>query len=486
MIVPPYTIQRFEPKTAHIPLGLAYIAAVVEKDYSVKILDAQLEGFYNEVKIDEDSFRYGLSFEDIERQIKSINPDVVGVSCLFDTLSQNAHKVCDITKSIDKTIITVMGGAHPSVAPEFTLKNQNVDYVLIGEADKSFPELLKAVTNGEIDKIDGIAFRILNNIQINPKTSFIKDLDSLPLPAWHLLKMQEYFKINQSTGSLSKLSPNMPIVTSRGCPARCIFCSIHTVWGRSFRYRSPENILNEIQYLIDTYGIKELQFEDDNLIFNKKRALEIFDGMIKRNFNIIWETPNGTAAWALDDELLEKMKKSGCYRIVLAIESGDQDVLKNIIKKPLNLDTVKPLVKKAKKIGLEVHGFFVVGFPGETLKQIKKTFTYARGLNLDLVYVFFATPRAGTELFKICQEKGYINKEIDFASTNVSASSIETDNFTKQELEHMFALHMLLININGLFHNPIKYSKYIIRKLKKNPVYFFNIIHKMIIKKIFN
>ena len=485
LVVPPYTILRTEPKTAHVPLGLTYIAANIEKDYSVKILDTHAEGFNSEYPVGKDRFRYGLTFEEIAERIKDYQPEVVGVSCLFDTQSGNSHKVLGIAKSVNPQIITVMGGAHPSVVPEYTLQDQHVDYVIIGEADHTFPQFLNALKDGGIEKIDGIAYRQNSKININPKTSFIQSLDSLPFPARHLLNMDTYFKINQPMGSVSRLAPNTPLITSRGCPAQCIFCSIHSVWGRRFRPRSPQSVLDEIQFLIGTYGIREVQFEDDNLIFEKKRAIAIFDGMIERNFNLLWSTPNGVAAWALDEEILEKMKASGCYRITMGIESGDSYVLKNIVKKPLKLDIVKPLVKKIKQLGMETQAYFVVGFPGETKEQIKRTFAFARSLSLDYLTVCFATPRAGTDLYRIAIEKGYLKNPIDFDTLSVRTTSIETPDFSARELERIFARHYLIYALHSIIRNPFQFFKVMLRKLRTDPLFFYTFIKDMLLKKAF-
>ncbi|MDP2212196.1 MAG: radical SAM protein [Candidatus Aquicultor sp.] len=218
--------------------------------------------------------------------------------------------------------------------------------------------------------------------------------------------MDTYFTINRPHGTTSVRTPNTSIITSRGCPAKCIFCSIHSVWGRKFRARSPESVLEEIRHLRDDYGIQELQFEDDNLTFDATRAKSIFQGMIDLKFDILWTTPNGVAAYALDDETLELMKKSGCYRICLAIESGNKEVLNKIIRKPLRLPIVKPLIAKVKDLGIAVDAFFVVGFPGETREQMADTFKFANGIGAENVNFFIATPYPGTKLYDVCREKG--------------------------------------------------------------------------------
>ena len=302
LIQPPCTITRDYTKEIQPPLGLAYIAAVLEKDYDVAILDAAVEGWAIECPEGEGAFRYGLSFDEIKARIAAFKPDVVGVSCLFSMQAANAHRVCRLVKEAASRIITVMGGAHPTALPETVLKDTAVDYVVIGEGEETTRQLLAGLQGGEdISRLDGIAFRRDNAVTVNPKTSFIQDLDALPFPARHLLPMQEYFRINMPHGVTTRRSPNTSLITSRGCPAQCVFCSIHPIWGKTFRPRSPENVLAEIRLLITTYGIRELQFEDDNLTFDQKRANRLFDLMIEQRLDMLWTTPNGVAMWALDE-----------------------------------------------------------------------------------------------------------------------------------------------------------------------------------------
>lgn len=457
--------------TANPPLGLAYIAAVLEKEkYTVRIIDALTEGWRIETKIKTNVIRVGLPFSDIKRRIADFNPDVVGVSCLFSVQHKEAIEICKITKEINKNIITVLGGAHPSCVPEESLKDKNVDFVVIGEGEYTFLELLKKLERGlSVDGLDGIAFRKDGQIKILPKTNFIANLDELPFPARHLLPMDKYFEINNFHDGPARNKRSTSIITSRGCPADCVFCSIHSVWGNKFRSRSPENVISEIRYLKDNYKIKELNFEDDNLTFDKNRAMEIFDKMIKEKLEIIWRTPNGVALWRMDDELLKKMKLAGCYSIIFGIESANEYVLKNIIKKPLDLKKVEPLVKLAKKIKLKVALFFVIGLPGETLDQIKDDFRLAKKLNVNS-YFLFAMPYPGTRLYRICNEKGYLSK--DFSYDNLincyeyltDKPLIETPDWNAEQLKRFFNREYSLIRTEYFLKRPLLLLNKVIRK----------------------
>lgn len=469
LIQPPYTLYKSEPKGADPPLGLAYIAAVLENSgYTVSILDAVVEGFNREEFAGKNLVTYGLSFEEIEERIRDFDPDYVGISCLFSTQSTNAHRICGIAKRVNPNIITVMGGAHPSALPAETLKDENVDFVVIGEGEYTFRDLIGRLKDGQnYSELEGIAYREDGSIVVRPKTSFIENLDEIPLPARHLLPMEKYFNINRPHG-VTRKTPNTPMITSRGCSANCVFCSVHTVWGKRFRARSPENVLGEIKHLIDTYGVREIHFEDDNLTLDKERAKEIFQGIVDNGFDIVWTTPNGVAAFALDEEMLPLLKKSGCYKLYLAIESGDEEILHKVVRKPLDLRRVRSLVKTIKKIGISVDAFFVVGFPGETKEQIGRTFRFARGLNLENAFFFIATPYPGTDLYELCQREGHLVKDFSLENLRVGKASIRLRDFSPEELERLVARETLKYRLRSI-KNPLVFFRRVILRFFKDP-----------------
>jgi magnesium-protoporphyrin IX monomethyl ester (oxidative) cyclase len=470
LVSPHYTILRHNYKTLAPPLGLAYLAAVLEQEgYKVKILDVAAEGFSNETLVKKNRIRFGLSFREIERRTKEFFPDVVGVSCLLSNQFDSTKKICEIAKKINNNIITIVGGEHPSALPKETLSDSSIDFIIIGEGECSTVELLKRIRNRrEPDNIDGIVFKNGRKIIVNPKTKFIEDLDRLPFPARHLLPMEIYFKVSLPQGLTYTKTPNTAMITSRGCSANCIFCATTRFWGNRHRTRSPENVLAEIEHLVNEYGIKEIQFIDDNLTLNKKRALNIFSGMKKR-FKIAWSTPQGIAPWTLDEELLRAMKESGCYEVTLAIESGDPHVLRSIIGKPGSIERIRQLVKEIKRLKMMSKGFFVIGLPGETKEQIMKTFKLASELDLDSSSFFIATPLPGTRLHKICLKKGYLKKGFNFNELDYSIGNIETSEFSPREIEHLLDMNMLRLNSKLLLRNPGKFIKKYSLLLLNNP-----------------
>lgn len=488
LIQPPFTIFKTETKKCHPPLGLAYLAAILKDDFKVKILDCLAEGYEKEEIIDRDFLRYGLSFDDIKKEITAFNPDVVAISCLFSNQVENVYKIFQLIKDIDNEIITIIGGAHPSAVPEEVLNNKNIDFVIIGEGEVTLKRLLEAITaKKEFHHIEGLGFRINGRIYINPKLRYEENLDNLPFPYWEIFPLEKYFKINNPHGSPAKRVPFLPIITSRGCPFECIFCSVYNLWGRDYRVRSPENILLEIGHLINKFGIKEIMFEDDNLMLDKARALKIFQGMIDREFNLSWSVPNGVGIQTLDNQLLDLIKRSGCYSISLGIESGDEYVLKNIIKKPIMLSQVRPVINKANKLGLKISVFFVVGLPGEKYGHLKNTFLLAESLNVDNVNFFFAAPLPGTRLFQFCKERGLISDPLDYNYYRMLKSdnpNFATEEFSISELNSIVIREKFKIHLLYLLRNPIKFIYKFYDKLRRDPGYFFRYALQIFSKKI--
>lgn len=489
LVVPPCTLPKGKLKVAVAPLGLAYIAAVLEnQNYIVKILDAPIEEFKQEVTIDNRRIRYGMSYGQIKSFIREFNPDVIGISCHSTSQFENSLDTCKAVKEVSEEIITVLGGIHPSTFPEQILReNEIVDFIILGEGEYSFQDLLAALNRGNHDfsGIDGLAFRMNDEIILNPKTKLIENLDELPFPARHLLPIEKYFKIGVNQ-NLSNIKRNLQIIASRGCPFRCTFCATTIYWGNRHRRRSAENVLAEIDQLVREYKIKELQFTDDSLTANYNIAQKIFELLKERKYNLKWSTPNGINVCSLDEKLLKLMKESGCYEIRLAIESGNQEILNKVIQKPVNLEQVKKVVAISKKLGITTSAFFAIGFPGETLENIKQTFNFAREIKIDTAILSIATPLPGTKLMEICREKGYLAKDFSFKGSEFTSASIKTDQFSQQDLEKMYIRETLLLNLGLILRNPRaflqRYGYFILYHPNIVAGYVFNYIKRVLLK----
>ncbi|MDD5650711.1 MAG: radical SAM protein [Candidatus Nanoarchaeia archaeon] len=415
-----------------VPLGLAYLAAYLEKKgyNDVKILDALAEEKITKVK--QNIWHSGMSFESIEQYIKEYKPQIVGITCSFSIYYKIALEVAKIVKKIDKKIIVVFGGAHVSAAPESVLKSGYVDLVVKGEGELTFFEIVDRYYNHkDLTNIDGTVLIKNRQLKKNKDRELLKNLDEIPFPARHLLNMKQYFNhpLN-SIGTMRK--PATDIVSSRGCTCKCVFCSVYTIWGRTWRGRSAKNVVDEIEFLIKNYGIKQIRFQDDNVSWDKKRMIEICDEILSRKLNIKWDTPNGIAIWTLDEELLRKMKKSGYYRLAPSIESGSMDTIR-FIQKPISFEFVKKILKLADKVGLWTVSPFIIGFPYETKEDILKTIKFASKSGLDFAIFYIAQPYAGTPLYDIYEKEGLLNNGIQ-ESSSVQATKYNSKNFSASEL----------------------------------------------------
>jgi magnesium-protoporphyrin IX monomethyl ester (oxidative) cyclase len=301
----------------------------------------------------------------------------------------------------------------------------------------------------------GVGFRDGDRIRINKKENYEMDLDKLDFPYWDIFPLDKYFEINNPHGSPSRRQPFLPVVTSRGCPFECVFCSINNLWGRVYRKRSPENVLSELDYLKGKFGVKEILFEDDNLTLDNSRAKRIFQGMIDRGLDMVWSTPNGLAAQTLDDQTLELMKKSGCYSISIGVESGDEHILKDVIKKPVMTEKIKSVVSKAKGLGLKISLFFVIGLPGEARGHIRNTFKLAESLRVDSINFFFACPLPGTRLLELCRAEGLIKGGLEYSRLKSNRPYFDTACLSRGELINIVNRERLKLYIIYLLTNPV-------------------------------
>jgi magnesium-protoporphyrin IX monomethyl ester (oxidative) cyclase len=433
-------------------LDIAYVAAVLEKDHAVCIIDCPTEGWRNLQEIDGVKYRLGLSKEQIADRIRQWKPDLVVITVPFSGWWQTAFEAASAVKTVDRDIKTVLIGLHPSAKSHECLAEQNIDFVVIGEPELTVQELAGVLEKGTAEalrKVKGLGFKANSEVVITAARPIIEDLDSLPFPARHLLPMKELFAAVKQTpvrGEIRK--PCARVLTSRGCPNNCIFCSNHIVMGKKWRGRSPENVVAELEQIVREYGVKQVDFEDDNLTFNRKRMAEICDLMVERGLDLEWYTPNGVRADGLDAELLAKMRRSGCQRIYVAPESGVQRVVDGIIKKNQDLHRVEEAIIDAHRVGIKVSTFWILGFIGETKQDIQATIAYAyklRALGADRFYFSYATPLVGTELYRQAKEGGYLKAEYSDEALAWAQPLIETPDFTADDLR-MLCAQATLVN----------------------------------------
>jgi anaerobic magnesium-protoporphyrin IX monomethyl ester cyclase len=438
-----------DPPAGNLPLGLMYIAAVLERTgYEAEILDAFMTNAAF-LKVG-DTLEVGMTYGKIREEIRRRKPDIVGIAAPFTCQAGNAIRVGDITKEVDPNILTVVGGPHVSVVPvEFLEEARNIDIAVVGEGEYTMVDIAKCVEGKmKLCDVQGIAYRRDDGaINQNAMRSFIEDLDELPYPAYHLMDMEQYL----SPGKIEYRSfkdRSVSMITSRGCPFNCNFCSVHLHMGKMFRAHSVDYVIRHIEFVINKFGVKTIFFEDDNLTFDLKRFEAMCDKIIEKRLKFNWETPNGIRADYLTLNLLKKMKKSGCQSVFFGIESGSQRILDNVIGKSLNLKKVVNVAKMCKDIGLKTAAFYIIGFPGESKDDMLKTVDLALRLKRDFdvgMLLHVATPSLGTRLYKECLEKGYIEKDLTsraFAEVRQTRGMplIRTADFTPSEVKEIAAM----------------------------------------------
>jgi len=255
--------------------------------------------------------------------------------------------------------------------------------------------------------------------------------------------MKEFFDAAKKipiSGNLKK--PSIRMLTTRGCPYCCVFCSNHVVMGRKWRARSAENVVAEIEQIVQAYGIRQIDFLDDNIAFNRERLVKICNTLIEKRLNIEWCTPNGVRADALDSELLALMRKSGCQKILIAPESGVQRIVDDVLKKKQSLQCVENVVSAAHKVGIKVGCFFILGMIGETKEDIKQTIQFAyklRHLGAEYFYFSYATPLYGTELYRQAKEGNYLTSDFSDDALSAVQPLIKTPEFTTDDLRCLAA-----------------------------------------------
>lgn len=455
------------------PLGLAYIASYLEsRGTRVEIIDSMGLGWHKMVS--EGSFiRIGLSDDELLAKLRGARPDIVGITCMFPPQANSMNTVANMAKSIDRDIPVIVGGAHPSSQPSECLENENIDVVVVGEGEVTMAELVEHYSgNKSIDEVKGIYFRKLREVRYTKRRKLIHDLDALPYPAYHLLPMEEYF----AAGGQGFSERGIPIdrwvsmITSRGCPFQCCFCSVHNIYGPSWRARSPEKVIEEIEFLIDKYRIKHIFFEDDNLTLDTRRAEKIFDLMIERKLDLTWETPNGVRADTLSRPLLRKMKKSGCTMLIIGVENGNQQFLNKVIKKRLDLKKVEENARIISEEGIPCIAFFIIGIVGENKRIVNDTIKFARRLaRMGIVPRFgIATPHPNTELYDVAKQKGYLLKErMEPQDWAVNLPIIRTEDFTPNDLIWWKRKAVFLTTLELLLHKPTGLMKSLTHFVKR-------------------
>jgi len=411
---PPLFDEKITSLVKYAPMGLITIASFVREkneNLDIKIYDANVGE--------------NLSIENIISEIEKFNPNILGLTAMTNNIS-SALEISEETKKKIPNIKIVLGGVHATLAPKEVLKNKSVDFIIIGEGEEAFNELLKNINNPEkFSEIKNLGYKKNNELFINEKRDLIRDLDVVPMPAYDLIEMKNYRSpYGQSSAFVSMLR-------SRGCPFRCIYCGVQNMFGRIYRVQSPEKTIEEIKYLQDKFNIEEIGFKDSEFIINKKNVSDLCDLIIEKNIKFDW-TCNARVDCG-DYELFKKMKNAGCHTISFGAESGDQHIL-DILKKDITIEQIERAIGYAKKAGIKISVNFIIGSPYETAKTIQKTIDLAIKLNPDYVFFSFATPFPGTELRSMAEENNWIINP-DNVAGNYMELVMNATNLSNDELE---------------------------------------------------
>ena len=403
------------------PLHFGYLAANLPRSCNASLIDMLRDNMDEECLLKEiTDKKYDLIC------LSGYSKDIVPIRNLSSKLKEHFPKS-----------IIVLGGVQSSLMPEATLEfvAPGVNYCFTGDGENS---LAKFVLNTEcrnfshdiLKDIPGLVYRSNGKIVKNPE-ELIADLDSIPFPRWDLMPPTSYPK--SPHGAFFRQFPYAAMYATRGCPFPCTFCAASKVSGKSIRHRSLENIMEEIKLLRNNYGVKEIHFEDDNFSVKKKLLVEFCETLLKEDLNITWCFPNGLRLEMLDLNDLRLMHRAGCYAVNVGVESGSDRILKRM-KKGITTEKMRESIARVKRAGIDIGGFFIIGFPGETKEDIIQTIKYSKTLELDRIGVSYFQPYPGTKEYDDLVKSGKFSYDMNLMKLSLHTINYINDNLTKRQL----------------------------------------------------
>lgn len=424
------------------PMGLLYIAAAARKEHGdrfrFEVLDTQMER---------------MGYSQIREALAAKNPDVVGISCMTFLLI-DALKVARIVRETHPRARIVFGGAHPTIYPEEMASQPEIDFVVVGEGEQAFGDLLAALAEGrDPEGISGVGFKKNGEVIINPRGSFIQDLDALPYPARDLIPSEKYYNVlGESRVVMTSL------LTTRGCPFKCIFCTNKD--GKVCRMRSPENVVREIEECY-ARGITDFDIIDDTFTINIKRAKAIARLIIDKGLKITMDLR--ARVDTVDQEVLDLLAQAGCTRIRFGVESGNPRILKNLLK-GITLEQIRAAYRMAKKAGIFTFAYFMLGSPGETEKEVWESLKLAKEINPDFAQFLITTPFPASDLYTLGMENGVLSgdywREFSAHPHGDFVPEWWTENFTHEELEKLQRrIHLRYYYRPGYIWNQLRQVK---------------------------
>jgi len=438
----PYCTHKTNNRTYPTePLGLLslatyFIREIKNTSYTieVKIVDAQLEGSDTCIKTDR-GYRSGLSDVKIQNILKEYQSNLVGITNNYTSL---VHDVLELSKLIKKTCpdsMVVLGGAHATIDHRNLIKLEEIDAVVRSEGEETFKEMIFSLCNNSGPKrVLGLTYKNGGKIFVSEDRPLIEDINILPIPDRSLVAYEKYLKKSSSIFYNTMNKPVAILFTARGCFFQCIFCSTHKVWGNKWRARNPKKMLEEVEYLKDTYGVREFAFEDDQLMGDKNRIKIFCKLIIEKKLDISFIAPAGISPALIDEETMSLMQQAGFYRLCFSIDVGTKSA-QSYVKKPVQLEKMRDIVKQANLKGLWTYATFVIGFPEEKIKNIRETIKFAYGLKLDFLIFYLAQPHLGSELYDIYLKSGLIKEENVYEYHRMDESLFGTKYISSAKLE---------------------------------------------------
>ena len=388
LLNPPFEVQVAPP------LGLAQIYAVLEKNgKDADTVDA-----------------YAWSSRQIRKYIERQGPDIVGMPCTtparFEVLDTTA-----LIKKVNPNIKIILGGPHATLMPQQILENYPfIDIIVRNEGDFTLLRLIECIErNGKLGDVQGISFRKGEKIYHTPDAPFIRNLDQLPFPAYHKFNLREYVPYEDITTELNRLV-RAPLISTRGCPYKCIFCSSSDFWGHRWRFQSPKYVVDLMEYLYSQFDARYQRFFDDHFFASKRRTIEICQELVKRGLHkeIIWRCEGRPDAG--DREMYAWLAKAGCHMIEFGVESGTEEGLL-ALNKHYTLDQIRKALKITKDVGIFRKCFFIIGGPHENQKTVKQTRKFIEEVDPDRIHTFVLTAFPGTQLYERAKSEGLIDDD---------------------------------------------------------------------------
>lgn len=429
-----------------MPMGILYLAAMLERDIpgiDVRVLDLAKASRDFTLSPDRsqttiEAFAEGVLADQIPADFV---PDFIGLSILFSTAHRSTGEIAKPLKRRWPQAPVVVGGMHATNDVDGLLAMPGIDYVCCGEAEAIIARFANTVTaGGDCEAIPGIygrAKRAAEGGKPQEVAPAVEDLDGIPFPAWHLIPMEQYVVPSGRARRLDtvQLNGEATIMTTRGCPFSCTFCSSWTVHGRNVRFRSVENVLAEIDILYHRFGVRVIVPEDDLFTVKKARIIELCDAVAARFPDLGFQFPNGLSVATLDDDVIAALIRMGMRVATIAIESGSAHVQRHIIKKNCNLERAAKVVQSCRDQGAIVRCYYVLGFPGETREMIEETISFSASIAADWSVFMIAAPLVGTEMYQQLLERGHIDASFNWDESFFHERNFDTPEVTAAELK---------------------------------------------------